>query len=266
MRAPSGNPADRRGASVTWLGHATTLVEIDGVRVLTDPAVTASLGHLRRRRPAPDAGRVDAVLISHLHMDHLHRPSLRRTVRGAVVVVPRGAGRLVRGIGASEVIELDHGASWTPDGRVAITMVPAMHSDRRGPHSRVRAAAAGYLVRGAQASVYFAGDTDLFEGMHGIGPVDAALVPIWGWGRSLGCHHLTPATAAEAVARVGARLAVPVHWGTYSPLRIGGGAPRWLDRPLGEFAAALDARDMGDRLHALWPGERVELARQAAIS
>ena len=96
--------------SVTWMGHSTVLVEVDGVRILTDPLVTRRLAHLRRRAPTPTVDPVDAVLISHVHMDHLHLPSLRRTASGARLIVPDGAGRLVRRLPVRSIEEVRHGA------------------------------------------------------------------------------------------------------------------------------------------------------------
>src|SRR4051794_38358251 len=85
--------------SLTWVGHATVLIEVAGHRILTDPILTRRVAHLRRRRPVPQLEPVDTVLISHVHMDHLHVPSLRRVAPGAALVVPRGARSLVDGLG-----------------------------------------------------------------------------------------------------------------------------------------------------------------------
>ncbi len=186
------------------MGHSTVLVEVDGVRILTDPLVTRRLAHLRRRAPTPTVGPVDAVLISHVHMDHLHLPSLRRTARGARLIVPDGAGRLVRRLPVRSVEEVRHGAivrvrePATGRSAVDVEVVPAHHLSGRGPHSSVIAPPVGYVVRAAGRAVYFAGDTDLFDSMRALGPLDVALLPIWGWGRTLGERHLNPETAAIA--------------------------------------------------------------------
>ena len=97
--------------------------------------------------------------------------------------------------------------------------MPAEHEGSRGPFG-ASADAVGYVITGSEV-VYFAGDTDLFDGMHELGPVDLALVPIWGWGPGLGAGHLDPVQAAEAVARIRPRLVVPIHWGTYFPIHLG---------------------------------------------
>lgn len=271
---------------VTWIGHSTVLLDIDGVRVLTDPLLTDSVAHLRRHVPTVEPGEVDAIAISHVHMDHLHPRSVRR-VTGAEteLIVPTGAAALLRRVHAGRIHEVGvgdevsigeaGGVDETIDGLqmrvdrtqirnpspdtsdVVVEAVTAVHSDRRGPHTLHRAPALGFVVRAGGRRIYFAGDTGPFEGMTEVGPVDVALVPIWGWGASLGEHHLNPATAAEAVERVQAAQVIPIHWGTYSPRRGRSGPPPWFDRPLDEFRAALAARDLDDRLVALHPGESV---------
>ena len=244
---------------ITWIGHATVLVEIDGVRILTDPALTVSMAHLRRRRPTPTLEDVDVVAISHLHMDHLHRPSLRRIADAKPrVLLPAGSMSLLRGLGFEDVLEMRPGDSvdlTKGAGQVSVDAVHAEHSGARGPHSRLAAQPMGFVFRADNRSVYFAGDTDLFEEMADIGPVDVALVPIWGWGPNLGERHLNPLTAARATALLQPRHVIPIHWGTYSPVRPRRGSPLWLDSPLQAFRDALDLHDLGDRLIGLWPGE-----------
>ena len=276
---------------ITWIGHATVLIEIDGVRILTDPALTSSLAHLRRRRPAPaiDELAPDLVLVSHLHMDHLHRPSLRlltarsasaatpttavaipatrmtSTLRGSTksaprIVVPTGSASLALGLHFSQVDEMQAGdhRRIEVDGRhIEVEAVHADHSGSRGPHSRVKAAAIGFVVRAGTRSVYFAGDTDLFADMAAIGPVEVALVPVWGWGPSLGERHLNPSTAADAAVLLDADHVIAIHWGTYSPVRIRRGSPAWLDDPLPAFREALGRLAPARHLIELHPGDSV---------
>jgi L-ascorbate metabolism protein UlaG (beta-lactamase superfamily) len=242
------------GAAVTWIGHATVLVEVGGVRVLTDPALTSRLGHLRRHRPVPSGAldRIDVVAISHLHMDHLHLPSLRLLGPAIPIVAPRGARPLLERSGFLDVRELSVGETVRVGG-AELAAVPAAHDHRRGPHSRVTATAIGYLIGDGATTVYFPGDTDLFDDMRDLRGVDLALLPIWGWGSSLGDGHLDPASAAEAAALIGPAAVAPIHWGTYSPLSARRGAPRWLDDPPGRFRSALDP-DLRDRLALVTPG------------
>jgi L-ascorbate metabolism protein UlaG (beta-lactamase superfamily) len=217
--------------AITWVGHASVLIEVDGYRLLTDPALTPRLAHLVRRvGPVAPIGPVDAVLISHLHMDHLHRPSLRRVAPGARIVAPSGAAPLLGGVGAQGVDEVVPGDRLRLDGRdgrtaVEVEVVHAEHGSGRGPHSRLRAQPVGFLIRAGGATIYFAGDTGLFGDMAGLGPVDVALLPIWGWGPSLGPGHLDPAGGARATRLVDPRTVVPIHWGTYSPVRVRRDAP-----------------------------------------
>ena len=224
-----------RAGRVRWLGHSTVLLEMDGARLLTDPVLRPWVLHLRRAAPlvAEDLLDVDAVLISHLHYDHLDLPSLQRLDRGVSVVVPRGAGALVRGRGFRSVEELEAGGSI----RVGPALVRAVHAEHDS--SRVLGAksdALGYVVEGSRR-VYFPGDTDLFPEMAGLAPgLDLALVPIWGWGPSLGPGHLDPRRAAEALTLLRPRLAVPIHWGTYYPVQsTRWKTPAFLSEPVREF-------------------------------
>lgn len=225
--------------ALTWLGHAGTTVDLDGTRLLTDPLLRSHVGPLRRRGPAP-AGvtweRPDAVLISHLHHDHLDLPSLRRVgglVAGDVpLVVPAGAGALLREF--ADVREVPVGAELRV-GTLRVTAVPTHHPDDR-VGTRVRAPAQGYLIRGSRR-VWFAGDTGAFAGMRELrGEVDLALLPVGGWGPSLGPHHLDPRQAAGVAALVGARKAVPVHWGTLLLPGLRTLRPDLADEPGDRFA------------------------------
>jgi L-ascorbate metabolism protein UlaG (beta-lactamase superfamily) len=108
--------------------------------------------------------------------------------------------------------------------------------------------------------VYFAGDTDLFDGMGDLGPVDVGLVPIWGWGPGLGAGHLDPARAAEAVALLRPGLVVPIHWGTYFPIHLGlRGAPDFVDSPPAEFVAAVEKIAPDVLVRVLRPGQSFHL-------
>jgi L-ascorbate metabolism protein UlaG (beta-lactamase superfamily) len=240
--------------AVRWLGHACVQVEIAGVRVLTDPALTRRLAHLRRHHLVDPATipRPDVIVISHVHLDHLHLPSLAMFDREVLVLVPTGAARLLRRRGFRNVRETRAGDSHTV-AALTIETVPAVHSPKRGPHSRVVADAVGYLLRSSSETIYFPGDTDLFDDMGSWGPVDVALLPIGGWGRTVGDGHLDPTTAVRATGLLQPGAVVPVHWGTYSP--IGLRTPRWLDDPALRFRAELTAAGADDVLRLLAPGE-----------
>jgi len=227
MSAPAG--------SVRWLGHSTVLLELDGVRLLTDPVLRPWVLHLRRAAPLVAEGLddLDAVLVSHLHYDHLDLPSLQRLDRGVTVVVPKGAGGLVLRRGFRVVEELEAGGS-TRIGPAVVRAVRAEHGSSRVLGARSKAL--GYVVEGSRR-VYFPGDTDLFPEMASLAPgLDLALVPIWGWGPSLGPGHLDPRGAAEALALLRPRLAVPIHWGTYYPVQsTRWRSPAFLREPVAQF-------------------------------
>jgi L-ascorbate metabolism protein UlaG (beta-lactamase superfamily) len=252
---------------ITWWGHATTTIEVDGTRLLTDPVLTSRIAHLRRRRgPAPleAAGHCDAVLISHMHADHLHLTSLPQVAPDAALVVPRGAAKLIHadsGAAYSErCIEVAPG-NQIRIGSLDITAVTAHHDGRRLPWSSYSGPALGYRIEGAP-SVWFAGDTDLYDDLAAeAGPVDLALVPVGGWGPSLGPGHLDPARAAEAVRRVGARRAVPVHFGTFWPIGLDWLKPELFLPPGDRFKAAMTELDPDVKVDILLPGESIEVSR-----
>jgi len=223
--------------SLRFLGHSAVVIDLDGVRVLTDPVTRSRVGPLRRVEPVPhrEALRgVDVVLISHLHWDHLDVPSLRDLGRDVRIHVPAGAGAWMRGAGFTDVHEQALG-DVVEIGGVRITAVHALHSGYRPPLGPT-APAMGFVVAGSR-TVYFAGDTDLFEGMADLpGPIDVALIPVWGWGPTLGRGlHLDPLRAAEALRLIRPRAAIPVHWGTYWPHAMGRIHPERLVEPPAAF-------------------------------
>jgi L-ascorbate metabolism protein UlaG (beta-lactamase superfamily) len=247
-------------ARIGYVGHATVFVDLDGVRLLTDPLLRTRVAHLRRSTPvnARALRGLDAVLISHAHYDHLDLPSLEKLGKKVPVVVPRGLGGLLRKRKFESVLEVEVGETFAI-GELGIRAVRAEHDRSRAPFG-ASADPLGYVVSGSK-SVYFAGDTDLYDEMSELGPVDVGLIPIWGWGPSLGRGgHLDPVRAAEAVARIRPGLVVPIHWGTYFPIHLGlTGRPGFVDVPPLEFAAALRENGAEARVEVLRPGESVDL-------
>jgi L-ascorbate metabolism protein UlaG (beta-lactamase superfamily) len=241
---------------ITWHGHATVLLELDGVRLLTDPVLGRRIGPLIRvsggRVDAAQLGRIDGVLLSHLHADHAHLGSLRRL--RAPVIGPSGTRNWLRGGGVDDVRELSAGDE-AQVGGVRVIATPAVHDDRRRPFGK-HAEPIGFVARGS-VGVYFAGDTDLFDAMDDLrGIVDVALLPVWGWGPSVGAGHLDPQRAAQAVAMIGPKLAIPVHWGTFAlPWARGGDS----DRPAREFAELVAELAPEVEVSLLRPGESAEL-------
>ena len=220
--------------SVTFAGHATVLLEMDGVRLLTDPLLRRRIGVLIRRSPVPppEVRRdLHAVLISHAHLDHLDVPSLRLIDRRTPMVVPRGIGGLVRRLGfvplemdVGDEVEIGPaGGDRPPDAgegapraaRVRVKAVPADHSGARYPLA-AESPALGYVVEGG-LSAYFAGDTGLYDAMSDLAPIDVAVLPVGGWGPRLPDDHLNPLSAAKALQLLRPAACVPVHWGTIYP-------------------------------------------------
>jgi L-ascorbate metabolism protein UlaG (beta-lactamase superfamily) len=245
---------------ITFLGHATVLIETGGARLLTDPLLRSRLGFLRRRHPAiahQDLAGLDAVLLSHMHFDHLDLPSLRIVGRETPIVAPGGVREFLGRVGFDRVTEVAAGET-TRVREVEVTATPAAHEGRRHAFG-AEGDAVGYLVSGG-IRVYFAGDTDIFDEMADIGPgVDVALVPIWGWGPSLGPGHLDPREAARALALIGPRIAVPIHWGTFTPLGTGRIWPHILTRPVREFLDHAKREAPGVEVRVMAPGSAIEV-------
>jgi L-ascorbate metabolism protein UlaG (beta-lactamase superfamily) len=245
---------------VTYVGHATVLVELDGARLLTDPVLRGRVGLLRRHGAPPAPGVAegfDAVLISHLHHDHADLPSLRRIGRDVPLLTSPGGGQFLARHGFAAVTELAPGES-APVGEVTVTATEAWHPG--GGRFERDSEAVGFLLSGSRR-VYFAGDTDLFDAMEGLaGKLDLALLPVWGWGPNLGPGHLDPARAARAAALLSPRIAVPIHWGTLYPFGLARLRPGPLRTPPREFATWV--RELAPQVEArvLEPGEATSLA------
>jgi L-ascorbate metabolism protein UlaG (beta-lactamase superfamily) len=248
------------GDGITYVGHSTTLIEIDGTRLLTDP-VLGRIGHIHRIAPAPARSPdCDAVLISHAHHDHLDPRSLRRVPRDVPVIAPAGSARLVQRRTGHEVIEVAAGAEVTV-GAVQVHVTPAAHDGRRLPIGR-RVPAVGFVVSGTSRVIFF-GDTDVFDGMAELaGDLDAALLPIWGWGPRVGPGHMDPERAAKAAGLLAPRVAVPIHWGTLAGPRVWWHADPWM--PARRFAQRLAAQAPAVAARILAPGERLALTSRGS--
>jgi L-ascorbate metabolism protein UlaG (beta-lactamase superfamily) len=253
------------GDQLTFLGHSTVLVDLDGVRVLTDPLLGhLAAGAIRRQVPPvlPDTlDGLSAVFISHGHWDHLDIASLKALPGNPAIIVPVGLGRVVARATHGVVHEIRAGDRLQV-GQLTLEAVHAEHSGRRSAFTTAEAAL-GILIIGS-TSVYFAGDTDLFPGMERLaGRVDVALLPVAGWGPTLGRGHLNPVRAAEAAARIRPQIAAPIHWGTLYPFGLRGLARRRFEEPGEAFREAVAARS--DRIHVqvLQPGQSMPLGEGA---
>ncbi len=264
---------------LTYIGHATLLIELGGVTLLTDPNFDDVLGRFAigerlRRVAAPGVAldalpELDAVLVTHAHLDHLSLQSLAALPRHVPVVAPPAVARWLRGKGFAQAEGLAAGATRTiPDlqgGRGAITVhaEAATHVGSRYGVDRWRAETNMYLLESDAGSAFFAGDTGLTATTHAIAdrvchaagrPLDVALLPIghapWWKRRSFRAGHLTYADALDLFERLRARWMVPYHWGTFNHLSAG--AHDAIDR----LRALLPTHARRDRVRILEPGDR----------
>jgi L-ascorbate metabolism protein UlaG (beta-lactamase superfamily) len=223
--------APATGLRVTWLGHSTTLIEIDGARVLTDPiwserASPSTWVGPKRFHPPPLAldalAPLDAVIVSHEHFDHLDEQTVRAlSARGVAFHVPLGIGAHLRawGVPAAQISEHDwwDGAP-LPGSGVRVVATPSRHFNGRMP-GRTGALWASWSIVGPRHRVFFSGDTGPTESLREVarreGPFDVALIEIGQWNPAWGNIHLGPVGALDAFARSGAQVLIPIHWATF---------------------------------------------------
>jgi L-ascorbate metabolism protein UlaG (beta-lactamase superfamily) len=174
--------------------------------------------------PLNGLGKPDGILVSHLHVDHFDVRSLRKFDPGVAILVPLGgAVQFLHRFGFTDVRGVEAGAD-ASFGPVEVRAVHAQHSVVPGA-SRIVGPALGYVLEGS-ASVYFAGDTDVYAEMSELSGTDVALLPVAGWGPRLPeGEHMNPLRAAEALKLLKPRIAIPIHWGTFAPLWARSGYP-----------------------------------------
>ncbi len=230
VAAPAPLPAAVPGRiAVTWLGHASVLLRVDGATLLVDPVLGDGILGARRRLTPPgltvdELPPVDAVLISHDHYDHLDAPTIRRLPRTTRILVGAGGGPWFTRRGFDDVTELDwwDAVSVGDVAGVRVEFVPAHHWSRRGPFDTCRRLWGGWAVTGADGrTVVHAGDTGYGPFPARIGTrfrdVAVAVLPVGAYAprHLLQGVHMDPADAVRAAADLGAARMVPVHWGTF---------------------------------------------------
>jgi len=264
LRTP---PGPGEGVRLTWVGHATWLIQLDGKSFLTDPVLSDSIpGFISRNVPPgvpwEELPPIDAALVSHNHYDHLDLPTLKRL--GVRVVAGLGTDRLLR---REKLLTTELG--WwqsTEVGGVRITFVPAQHFSQRGLSDRNQALWGGFVIEGSSAAVYHAGDTGFFDGFREIGRrfrLDAALLPIGAYDPRwfMEPAHIDPEQAVQAFEALGAGTLLAMHWGTF----------KLSDEPLDEPPRRLEAERLRrglapEAVRAPAIGEAVELRRPPAAA
>jgi L-ascorbate metabolism protein UlaG (beta-lactamase superfamily) len=221
------------GLRATWLGHSTVLIEIDGVRLLTDPvwgtrASPSSLVGPKRFQPVPVPLRtmpqVDAVLVSHDHYDHLDYPTIRQLAKiGVPFVTSLGVGAHLEawGVQPARIVELDWWESHTlPRTDVTVTAAPSQHFSGRGLKDRNSTLWSSLVIRSPRHRVFFSGDTGLTTEYRTIrdrlGPFDLVMLEVGAFHAAWGDIHLGPENALKAHELLGGGALLPVHWGTFS--------------------------------------------------
>ncbi|GAA3823265.1 MBL fold metallo-hydrolase [Sphaerisporangium flaviroseum] len=218
-------PVSTRDAAVTWVGHATYVLRIGGLTVLTDPVWSRKIPGVRQRLTPPgvawsDLPPVDAVVISHNHYDHLDAPTMRRLPRHTPVFVPANLGSWFTKKGFTNVTELDWWES-AQIGEVAFDFVPSHHWSRRSLFDTCKSLWGGWVLTSPNQRVYFAGDTAYGDRFKLIGDrypgIDLALMPVGAYEPRWFMHvsHVDPGEAVQACADVGARRMSTMHWGTF---------------------------------------------------
>jgi L-ascorbate metabolism protein UlaG (beta-lactamase superfamily) len=236
---PSMNPLESwikppaSGLRATWLGHSTVLIEIDGVRVLTDPvwgprASPSRLAGPKRFQPVPIALRsmppVDLVIVSHDHYDHLDYPTIRELAKRDVPFVTSlgvGAHLEAWGVRPERIVELDWWESHElPNTALEVTAAPSQHFSGRGLKDRNTTLWSSFVIRSDRHTVFFSGDTGLTTEYQAIrerlGPFDLVMLEVGAFHPAWGDIHLGPEHALEALALLGGGPFLPVHWGTFS--------------------------------------------------
>lgn len=237
--------------SVTYIGHATVLIHLDNLNIITDPIFSNYLGGWFAKRyvePGITFERmpsIDMILISHEHWDHLDKATLKRFSKNIPVIIPKGLGKKVRKLGFSNVIEL----SWwgnTEINNVKITAVPAKH-DVPNP--------AGFIIEYNNKIVYFAGDTGLSDYFNEIGRkfrIDVAILPIGDYRPKIFLRkdHLSPEDIPSVIGMLNPKMVIPIHWGTFKISAVG------LNEPIDLLNKVIKEKKLHSTIFILKHGEK----------
>ncbi|MBI3586122.1 MAG: MBL fold metallo-hydrolase [Ignavibacteriales bacterium] len=246
-----------REYSIISIGHATALIHCDSVNVLTDPNFNDWATIIHRSREAglklENLPPIDAIVISHAHRDHLDEWTLKQFPKDILVLISKGNGKYPRSWGFKNVREVDAWDSVVIRG-VTIVATPAQHSGSRNLPSADEPKALGYIVKG-EKTIYFAGDTGLFDGFKEIGDraaIDVALLPIGAYRPRwyMKDHHMSPEDAVKAMAMLKARNMIPIHWGSFRMALDG------LDEPKNVLLELVKNDSLRERVRVLENGEK----------
>ncbi len=215
--------------TVTWVGHSTLLIQLDGVNILTDPVWSERASPVQFAGPKrftppglafDDLPEIDVVLISHDHYDHLDKGTIKKLGNKPLYFVPLGVGKLLRGWGIDHVIELD----WKDANKfnsIEFICLPAQHFSGRSLNDRNKRLWCSWLIKGKERKIYFGGDSGYFPGFAEIGekygPIDFAALPIGAFRPIwfMGPVHMSPKQALQAMRDLKADTFIPIHWGTF---------------------------------------------------
>lgn len=228
--------------SLTYIGHATVLIRLDDLNIITDPMFSDYIGGFAKRyvKPGMEFERlpgIDAIIISHEHYDHLDKPTLEKFLKDIPVITSKGLGEKIRRLGFTDVRELSWWESTTIKN-VTITATPASH---------ILSKISSYVIEGS-TTVFFAGDTGLFDGFKEIGQrfkIDMAVLPIgdyrprlWfipGFSKMTRERHMAPGDTPDAIEMLQTRMVIPIHWGTFKISGTNLNEPiEWLKRVIEE--------------------------------
>ena len=221
--------------AITWIGHASFLIQFTDLNVLIDPNFANWLFLLKRIKRAglkiKDLPPVDVVLLTHAHFDHFDRPTLRRLPHPKIGVMPRGVGDLAHNLGFSRIIELDHWESFSR-GDWKVTFTPSQHWGARTLHDQHRGYG-GFVMEYQGRRIYHAGDSAYFDGFKEIGKKlapEIALLPIGAYHpETFRRVHMGPDEALKAFKELGAKWLIPMHYGTFKlSFEELDEPPRWL--------------------------------------